>query len=325
MMQIYSPLEEYRKSIKAASPDAGAILQKAANRALSGGLAGAGAMVVQVSTLMWMRTTMNYQYRHGGTTMQALKTIYKDGGGGVKGVLRFYKGFLPALVQGPLSRFGDTAANAGALALLDSYDSTKNLPVGVKTLTASASAAIFRMFLMPVDCLKTTLQVEGKNGIPMLATKIKTNGIGVLWYGAVASASATFVGHYPWFYTNNMLHESLPKPKDFMPWIGNEFVQKLCRNAVRLVASCISRECCTLATFPHTSIIDVCICADLDVGGWLHLLCRLRHRFQLHSRHQGACGDDVLRYTSSALCSCAPHYTERPEMSLRSAFSSADM
>merc|ERR1712205_146166 len=126
MMQIYSPLEEYRKSIKAASPDAGAILQKAANRALSGGLAGAGAMVVQVSTLMWMRTTMNYQYRHGGTTMQALKTIYKDGGGGVKGVLRFYKGFLPALVQGPLSRFGDTAANAGALALLDSYDSTKS-------------------------------------------------------------------------------------------------------------------------------------------------------------------------------------------------------
>merc|ERR1712216_605332 len=66
----------------------------------------------------------------------------------------------------------------------------------------------------------------------MLATKIKTNGIGVLRYGAVASASATFVGHYPWFYTNNMLHESPPKPKDFMPWIGNEFVQKLCRNAV---------------------------------------------------------------------------------------------
>lgn len=272
MVQIYSPLEEYRKSMKAASPDAGAILQKAANRALSGGLAGAGAMVVQVSTLMWMRTTMNYQYRHGGTTMQALKTIYKDGGGGVKGVLRFYKGFLPALVQGPLSRFGDTAANAGALALLDSYDSTKNLPVGVKTLTASASAAIFRMFLMPVDCLKTTLQVEGKNGIPMLATKIKTNGIGVLWYGAVASASATFVGHYPWFYTNNMLHESLPKPKDFMPWIGNEFVQKLCRNAVvgftsSAVSDTVSNSIRVIKTVKQTHVdkLTMAQCAKLVI------------------------------------------------------------
>ncbi len=198
---MYSPIEEQLRSIRAAQaakPSAGEILQKAANRALSGGLAGAGAMVVQVSTLMWMRTTMNYQYRHGTSTLTAIKTLYADGGGGVRGVLRFYKGFLPALVQGPLSRFGDTAANTGALALLDSYDATKNLPIGVKTLTASASAAIFRMFLMPVDCLKTTLQVEGANGLPMLASKIKANGPGVLWYGAVASATATFVGHYPW-------------------------------------------------------------------------------------------------------------------------------
>ena len=35
----------------------------------------------------------------------------------------------PALIQGPMSRFGDTAANAGTLALLDSYDATSTLPV----------------------------------------------------------------------------------------------------------------------------------------------------------------------------------------------------
>ena len=238
---MYSVVEQQIKAIKAAQPasdkNAPSILQKAANKALAGGMAGAAAMVVQVSTLMWMRTTMNYQYRYGMSTTQALKAIYADGGGGLRGVLRFYKGFLPALVQGPLSRFGDTAANTGALALLDSYDSTKDLPVGVKTLTASASAAVFRMFLMPVDCLKTTLQVEGANGLPMLASKIKANGIGVLWYGAVASATATFVGHYPWFFTNNLMHEKLPQPKEFMPFIGNEFIQKLCRNAVRLSAA----------------------------------------------------------------------------------------
>lgn len=48
------------------------------------------------------------QYRYGTTTTQALRTLYKEGG-----IPRFYRGLLPALVQGPLSRFGDTAANTG--------------------------------------------------------------------------------------------------------------------------------------------------------------------------------------------------------------------
>ena len=62
-----------------------------------------------------------------------------------------------------MSRFGDTAANSGTLALLDSYDSTATLPVAVKTLAASTASAGFRIFLMPVDALKTTMQVEGVN------------------------------------------------------------------------------------------------------------------------------------------------------------------
>lgn len=237
---LYSPVEQQLKAIKAAqtAKDPMSVLVNAKNKALAGGMAGAGAMVVQVSTLMWMRTTMNYQYRHGGTTTQALKTIYADGGGGVRGVLRFYKGFVPALFQGPLSRFGDTAANTGALALLDSYDSTKDLPIAVKTLVASVSAALFRMVLMPIDCLKTTMQVEGANWGPMLGTKIKTHGLPVLWHGATASAAATFVGHYPWFATNNYLNSSLPQPDEFMTFLGNAFAQKLARNA--LVGFCSS-------------------------------------------------------------------------------------
>lgn len=45
------------------------------------------------------------------------------------GIPRFYQGLLPALVQGPASRFGDTAANAGVITLLDSLESTKDWPV----------------------------------------------------------------------------------------------------------------------------------------------------------------------------------------------------
>ena len=78
----------------------------------------------------------------------ALKTLYADGG-----VFRFYRGVLPALVQGPLSRFGDTAANTGMLTLLDSIEATKDLNVAYKTASASVAAALFRIVLMPVVSL----------------------------------------------------------------------------------------------------------------------------------------------------------------------------
>ena len=70
------------------------VFDKAKSRALQGGLAGAAAMGINVLTLMWMRTTINYQYRHGTSTTTALKTLYKEGG-----IPRFYRGLLPALVQ----------------------------------------------------------------------------------------------------------------------------------------------------------------------------------------------------------------------------------
>jgi hypothetical protein len=70
------------------------IIDTAGKKALRGGLPGMAAMAIQVMSLMWMRTTINYQYRHGGTMMGALKTLYAEGG-----IPRFYKGVLPALVQ----------------------------------------------------------------------------------------------------------------------------------------------------------------------------------------------------------------------------------
>lgn len=124
----------------------------------------------------------------------ALKTLYREGG-----IRRFYRGVGPALIQGPLSRFGDTAANAGVLTLLEESESTRNLPIAVKTACASAAAGCFRIFLMPVDALKTTMQVEGANGIPVLAAKIRQGGIPVLYHGALAAAAATWAGHFPWY------------------------------------------------------------------------------------------------------------------------------
>lgn len=105
----------------------------------SQGLAGALAMVLQVLTLMPLRTVMNFQYRYGGTMVSSIKTLWAD-----RGFARFYDGLGPALFQGPISRFGDTAANAGILALLASNPFLNRLPSPMKTAFASVAGALFR-------------------------------------------------------------------------------------------------------------------------------------------------------------------------------------
>ncbi|KAF5391205.1 hypothetical protein D9757_003166 [Collybiopsis confluens] len=180
---------------------------KALKSALGGGLSGAAAMVLQVLLLMPLRTVMNVQYRYGSTTMQATKALYREGG-----FRRYYQGLTAALVQGPVARFGDTAANVGILVLLESNSVMRPLPVLVKTLIAAVVAALFRMVLTPIDTVKTTLQAQGRQGWQILKTRIKLYGIGTLWYGAFATAAATFVGYYPWFGTYNFLQSKIPVP-----------------------------------------------------------------------------------------------------------------
>ncbi|KIL63915.1 hypothetical protein M378DRAFT_647393 [Amanita muscaria Koide BX008] len=202
---------------------------KALKDALGGGISGAGAMILQVLTLMPLRTVMNYQYRYGSTTTHAIRTLYADGGW-----TRYYQGLSAALIQGPVSRFGDTAANAGILALLASNPFMKKLPSLVKTIFASLAAAAFRILLTPIDTVKTTLQTQGRDGMRILKDRIKKYGIVTLWYGAMATAAATFVGHYPWFGTYNYLEDNLPFPQDTL-------AQKLFRRAfIGFVASVVS-------------------------------------------------------------------------------------
>ncbi|GAA5969382.1 hypothetical protein JCM21900_006161 [Sporobolomyces salmonicolor] len=182
--------------------------KKALKAAGGGGLAGALAMVLQVLLLMPLRTVMNYQYRYGTTTAEAAKKLYSEGG-----YSRYYSGLGPALVQGPVARFGDTAANAGILALLSSNPFLAKLPSPLKTAFASICGALFRMVLMPVDTLKTTMQTESNAvALRVLRERVKSYGPGTLWAGAWATAAANFVGSFPWFATYNYLSMALPLP-----------------------------------------------------------------------------------------------------------------
>jgi hypothetical protein len=136
------------------------------------------------------------------------------------------------LVQGPLSRFGDTAANAGMLALLASSEATKDLPVMAKTMAASGAAALWRINLMPVDTLKTTMQVQGADGIKNLRAKFAKNGFGVLYHGGLGAFGATYVGHFPWFFTFNFLDSKVPKYDDTFKKFGRNAVIGFCSSAV---------------------------------------------------------------------------------------------
>ena len=244
------------------------IFEKAAKKALGGGVSGAIAGVFQVILLMWLRTTMNYQYRNGGGTQEAMAALYEEGG-----MRRFYRGVSFALFQTPLSRFGDTAANTGMLALL----ATSDLPVGVKTAAASGAASLWRIGLTPIDTMKTSLQVVGEDGYDQVVAKVKTDGVGALYQGALGNALASFAGNYPWFLTFNTLNEALPPAAD------GDLQAKLLRTALlgvsaACVSDCISNSIRVLKTTRQTSAETIsyreAARSILESDGWRGLFGR---------------------------------------------------
>jgi hypothetical protein len=179
------------------------IINKSLNKAIGGGLSGSMAMITQVSTLMWMRTIMNYQYVNGTTFNNSFKTLYKQGG-----ILRLYRGYSIAIINAPIFRFGDTAANIGVLEATKNY----NLPLSITTGIASTCAATWRALLMPIDTIKINYQVNGS--LDILKNNIKNNGNKVLYNGTGAAFFSTLIGHYPWFVTYNYLNYYFPESKD---------------------------------------------------------------------------------------------------------------
>jgi len=230
--------------------DTKAIFGKAAKKALGGGKAGAAAAVVQVCSLMWLRTSMNYQYRYGGTLSGSLKELYSQGG-----IPRLYQGLPFAIVQGPLTRFGDTAANVGVLALLESIPETAALPLPLKTAAGSITAGLWRIVLMPIDTSKTSMQVEGAAGLEKLKQRVIDNGPSPLYQGALAQAAATAAGHFPWFLTYNFMNDLLPavsKEEDLLLFLVRSATLGL---SASCVSDCVSNSIRVIKTTKQTAAL----------------------------------------------------------------------
>lgn len=194
--------------------------QKSFRQGLSGGAAG----LVQVITMMWLRTTVTYQYRYGVTTAQAIAELYAQGGIG-----RFYRGVTYAIIQAPLCRFGSVAANEISNLLVgvgsghDSPSSSSSssltkrpiineyMKIILAATLGSALSTVWRIVLMPLDTAKTVLQVDGLPGFRTLMQQVSTGDISPLFRGTAATIIATWIGH-SWFLVHNWLDHAISLP-----------------------------------------------------------------------------------------------------------------
>ena len=111
------------------------VLHRALAAAGKGGRNGLAAAVVQTVSLMWLRTTMNYQMVKGSDFCTAVRALWRQGG-----VRRFYRGVWLALLVKPLITFGDVAMVEGAPVLLGAL----GVPSPLWAAGASAGAPVAR-------------------------------------------------------------------------------------------------------------------------------------------------------------------------------------
>lgn len=175
------PSKAFVPKTQQAQPSFSEILKKAGRSGIGGGIPGFIAGVVQVLSLMWLRTVVNYQCRYGASFPQALRILYNEGG-----IPRFYRGMSFALIQAPLARFVATAANDGVETLLENLKLTEKWGPGRSTVIASIVVGIWRIVLMPIDTCKTVLQVDSVLGFRDLMRKVKAGKINVLYQGKMS-------------------------------------------------------------------------------------------------------------------------------------------
>lgn len=139
------------------------LVKNSARSGISGALAG----MVQVITLMWLRTAVNYQYRYGVTISQSIRDLHAQGG-----IYRFYRGISFALLQGPLAKFGGSCANEISLQLCRNFCSDK-YSLALSTIIGGLMSGIWRFLIMPIDICKTVLQVDGKTSFDALLRTVR--------------------------------------------------------------------------------------------------------------------------------------------------------
>ena len=160
------------------------------NKSLNIGLITAST---QISTLIWLRTIMIYQYEYNTTFNNTFKNLYKDGG-----LMRFYKGYIPSLIICNLCRFNDL----NAYYLMQQYDYS----IYTKTTYISLMSCMTRLLVTPIDNLDIHYQLYGNNGFKILKNKIYNNNFAILYNGSFMWANIHCLSTFTWFLTHEYLN-----------------------------------------------------------------------------------------------------------------------
>lgn len=153
---------------------------------------GVTSACIQVSGLLWIRTINNYQYRYGTSIKDTSKILYNSGG-----LLRFYKGYIPALFVASSCKFGELNAYY--------YSKESNFNSFERLLFIASSSSLIKLSIIPVDTLDVLLQVEGNQGPKILYNKLQYHGPKVLYYGLTPWIFNNFIGTFTWFGVHNYL------------------------------------------------------------------------------------------------------------------------
>lgn len=190
------------------------------------------------------------------------------------GIPRLYSGISFALIQAPLSRFVSTAANDGVAVLLETF----NWGPGREVFVAAIVVGLFRVILMPVDTCKTVLQIENKKGLAELMSRVRKGDVHLLFSGSLANAASSFIGHYPWFYTYNLLSKSEAFIQ-LVPWVTGRnaligFVSSIfsdtVANFMRVIKTSKQALGSTRSNITYAETISIIMAAD----GWRGLFGR---------------------------------------------------
>ena len=154
----------------------------------------------------------------------------------------------------------------------------KNILPGREVVVAAFVVGFFRMMLMPIDTCKTVLQIENKKGLTQLLSKVRNGHIHLLYSGALANALSSFIGHYPWFYTYNLLSknealiESIPWATGRNALIGfmSSIVSDTVANSMRVIKTSKQALGSTRSSITYAETISLILAVD----GWRGLLGR---------------------------------------------------
>ena len=103
---------------------------------------------------------------------------------------------------------------------------------------------------MPLDTVKSMLQVEGASGLQKLSAKMRVGGVAVLFHGASGLLSQAFLGHYFWYGTYNAVDARLATPASLAGQLGRNAAVGFASSAVSDTATNSLR---VLKTFRQTS------------------------------------------------------------------------